>query len=83
LPEESSTVPKPPPRDGCRADDAVRCPGGTEYICSAQLCDGTPDCPGDTDEDPKNCPDSIEGPILTPTDGRINNRFEKMFTVGD
>ncbi|XP_059491072.1 basement membrane-specific heparan sulfate proteoglycan core protein isoform X8 [Neocloeon triangulifer] len=53
----SVPVPVPPPRDGCRADDAVRCPGGTLYICSAQLCDGNPDCPGDTDEDPKNCPD--------------------------
>jgi len=53
----SVPAPAPPPRQGCRADDAVRCPGGTLYICSAQLCDGIPDCPGDTDEDFKNCPD--------------------------
>ncbi|XP_065349474.1 basement membrane-specific heparan sulfate proteoglycan core protein isoform X7 [Cloeon dipterum] len=57
-PVGSVPVPLPPAREGCRADDAVRCPGGSAlYICSAQLCDGIPDCPNDADEDPKNCPD--------------------------
>ncbi|CAB3365823.1 Hypothetical predicted protein [Cloeon dipterum] len=57
-PVGSVPVPLPPAREGCRADDAVRCPGGSVlYICSAQLCDGISDCPNNADEDPKNCPD--------------------------
>jgi len=48
--------PEVPDNDLCRADDQVRCLDGKAIICSDQVCDGTPDCPGAEDEDMRmNC----------------------------
>ncbi|KAK6621855.1 hypothetical protein RUM44_001662 [Polyplax serrata] len=42
--------------DRCRADDKVRCPDGTAYICRDQVCDGHADCNDGWDE--SNCTSS-------------------------
>ncbi|KAL1116700.1 hypothetical protein AAG570_005172 [Ranatra chinensis] len=50
-------------KGGCRGDDATHCSDGVTVICSVQICDGTPDCPGGDDE--HNCPPIEDGLLQT------------------
>jgi len=57
---DKTLVPLPPSyKEGCRADDQVRCFDQSTYICSDQVCDGTPDCPGGDDESAEKCAQGI------------------------
>ncbi|XP_035706486.1 basement membrane-specific heparan sulfate proteoglycan core protein isoform X3 [Folsomia candida] len=49
--------PHPSRKDGCRADDQVRCSDGSPvFICSDEQCDGIKHCPNGEDE--AQCPEN-------------------------